>query len=230
MAALSSEQQHDIQGFGLAGFRKDHQLLVGVVFPTPEAGRKLIGRLAGMAASLWEVRRFNQLFSEIRKRTGEERIVEATWRALRISGKGYQALGVDLSGLPDGEGRNAFAAGMAQRAEQVGDDAVDDLDKAVDRTEKLIENTGCEKVWSEGGARLPVSLRGKEHFGFKDGISRWLVETEAGVDAWTRRLASVIDSDDRRLIVKLEDRVNGSLGAADWAWINARVPRAQVAA
>jgi Dyp-type peroxidase family len=200
LPALTSEQQHNIQGLGLAGFRKDHQELIGVRFGTAEAGKRFIGRSAGRVATLWEVRHFNRLFSEIRRRTNEEGIVEASWRALLISHKGLQVLGADTGGLPEGEGANAFVAGMAQRSTQIGDtregdaptqwlepfrpgagldamvvlaaDSIDDLDDAVRDTERLIENAGCERAWSERGNTLRGALTGHEHFGFKDGISQ----------------------------------------------------------
>jgi Dyp-type peroxidase family len=185
---------------GLAGFRKDHQVLIGVRFGTAEAGKRFIGRSAGRVATLWEVRHFNRLFSEIRHRTNEEGIVEASWRGLLLSHKGLQVVGLDVTGLPQGESTNAFAAGMAQRAAQIGDtrdadaptqwlepfrpdagldamvvlaaDSIDDLDDALRDTERLIENAGCERAWSERGNTLRGPLTGHEHFGFKDGISQ----------------------------------------------------------
>jgi Dyp-type peroxidase family len=200
MAALTEEQEHNIQGIGLAGFRKDHQELIAIRFPDPDAGKRLIAKLVHSVASLWEVRRFNRLFSEIRQRTRQEGIVEASWRGLLLSAKGYSQLSADLTGLPDGESKTAFSAGMAERGQEIGDtrendvatgwvepfrpdsgvhamvvlaaDAEDDLDKAVDEVTELISATGCEKAWSERGATLPPPLKGHEHFGFKDGISQ----------------------------------------------------------
>src|SRR5690242_8272072 len=108
--AFTDDQLHDIQGLGIAGFRKDHHELIGVRFGDAKGGRRLTQRLEAQVASAWEVLTFNRLFSEIRHRTGRETI-EATWTGFMISSHGYAALGVGLSGLPASEGTSAFAAG-----------------------------------------------------------------------------------------------------------------------
>jgi len=200
MADLTDEQLRNIQGLGLAGFRKDIQDLIGVRFRSADAGRRLLKVATPLTANAWEVRAFNALFSEIRRRTGGmERIVEATWHGLLISAKGYSVLGVNTNELPAGEGSAAFASGMLGRAAQIGDtrptdspdqwldafrdgglhalivlasDSRDDLDEALDALHKQIEATGCEQVWYERGETLPDALRGHEHFGFKDGVSQ----------------------------------------------------------
>jgi Dyp-type peroxidase family len=194
---FSDQQLHDIQGFGIGGFNKDHQELLFLRFGDPAAGRRLIGQLQPNVATAWEVGLFNRLFSEIKGRTGTEPLA-ATWLALTISAAGYQALGVSTTGLPAGEGTNAFNAGMAARAPQIGDtgpldapgqwlepfrsgvhacivvaaDEPDDLDAAVTLIGEQVSAADATIVHQERGETLPAPLTGHEHFGFKDGISQ----------------------------------------------------------
>lgn len=198
-AAFTDDQLKDIQGFGIAGFLKDHQELLFVRFTSPAGGRSLLGSLQTHTASAWEVGTFNQVFSEIKHRTGEE-IICATWIGVLISAEGYQALSVATTGLPAGEGTNAFNAGMANRSPQIGDtdsldipsgwlppfqpgagvhlcivvaaDEVNDLDAAVTMIGNQVSSCECQVVFQERGNTLPGDLRGHEQFGFKDGISR----------------------------------------------------------
>ena len=70
MAALSDDNLRNIQGIGLAGFRKDQQEFVFVRFDDQASGRRLLNELAPSVASAWEVGEFNRVFSEVRKRSG----------------------------------------------------------------------------------------------------------------------------------------------------------------
>lgn len=196
MAAFTLAQQQDIQGFGIAGFRKDNQELLFIEFSDAAGGRRLLGLLEPRIASAWEVDTFNHLFSEVRDRTGNETL-SATWTAVLISASGYRALGVATTGLPAGTGTDAFNSGMANRSAQIGDsgpdapatwlgpfrsgvhaciivaaDEPDDLDEAVTAIGEQISGCGCTVVYQEHGATLPNPLTGREHFGFKDGISQ----------------------------------------------------------
>jgi Dyp-type peroxidase family len=197
----------NIQGIGLAGFRKDHQELLFVDFKDAKGARRLIGQLEPNVATQHEVAAFNQLFSEIAARRGSE-VIEATWMALLLSARGLELLGADLGELPEGEGSVAFTAGMAARAEQIGDtreadapqgwekafrpgaepihalivlaaDRDDDLEDHTKKVRERIKAAGAKVVFSERGHTLEDRLRGREHFGFKDGISQPAV---VGVD------------------------------------------------
>jgi Dyp-type peroxidase family len=199
---VSTEPDLDnIQGVGLAGFRKDHQELLFVRFGDAKGARKLLGHLQPDVSSQREVGEFNALFSEIRRRDEKEDVVEATWTAVALSARGLEVLGADLGGLPEGEGRTAFTEGMAKRSEEVGDtrpgdqpdgwekafrpggepihallilasDRADDLARHVAEVRERIENASCEVAFSERGHTLDGKLRGHEHFGFKDGVSQ----------------------------------------------------------
>ena len=204
MTAFSDIQLRNIQGIGLAGFRKDQQELVFVRFGDAQSARRLLAGLAPRVASAWEVGQFNALFSEIRRRTRAEGAVKATWVGLGISALGYRKLGVSLEELPATEGTAAFLAGMAQRSAQIGDmrptdaptqwlaefrpgagveavivvasDEEDDFDRAVRGVGDLVSGSGCEVAYQERGATLPGPLRGHEHFGFRDGGSQPAIE------------------------------------------------------
>ena len=197
--AFTSEQLEDIQGFGIAGFNKDHQELLFVRVGDPVGGRRLLSWLQSRTASAWEVGTFNQLFKEIKGRTNNEPLA-VTWIAVLISAAGYQALGISTSGLPAGDGTAAFNGGMASRAPNIGDtgpldvptswltpfrpgegvhlcivaaaDEPDDLDEAVTTIGEQISACNCEVVYQERGETLPSPFVGHEHFGFKDGISQ----------------------------------------------------------
>jgi Dyp-type peroxidase family len=209
MPPISDADLQDIQGVALGRFRKDHQDLLFVQLNTPDAARRLLSWLAPRIATAWEVRLFNELFSEIRHRTGrEEDTVQSTWISVGISATGYAVLGVDVTELGTGEGANAFRAGMVARsATSIGDstedqpsnwlepfqsgtgidlvvivasDDRDDLDARTDEVASEIQNAGAVVVYRERGATLPPPLTGHEHFGFKDGISQPAID---GFDA-----------------------------------------------
>lgn len=117
-------REENVQGVGLAGFRKDHQELLFVRFGEAKKARRLIGHIAPTVASHKEVAAFNSLFSEIRGRGGEAAdawTVQATWLAVGLTAVGLEQLGAELSGLPEGEGKTAFTETMRNRSGQIGD-------------------------------------------------------------------------------------------------------------
>jgi Dyp-type peroxidase family len=207
MGAFNDDQLKNIQGMGIAGFRKDRQQLLFVTFPDASSGQRLLQQLGTLVASAYSVGKFNDAFSEIRKRMGEN-VIEATWIGVLLSAKGYRKLGVDLNELPSGEGSAAFIAGMASRAQQVGDtrptdssdqwlsafrrdqgvdaliviasDDDDDFNERITAINNLLSACGCEVEYQERGNTLPSPHTGHEHFGFKDGLSQPAID---GYDA-----------------------------------------------
>jgi Dyp-type peroxidase family len=196
---FTDAQLQQIQGFGIAGFRKDHQETLFVRIASPAGGKQLLTLLAPQIACAWEVGTFNALFKEVLGRTGDEPLA-AVWTALLISATGLSALGVTTSDLTT-PSADAFAAGMAARAAEIGDtqpqdaptqwlapfqtganqvhfavvvaaDEEDDLAERVLSIGNMINDAGCEIVFQERGDTLPMPLTGHEHFGFKDGISQ----------------------------------------------------------
>lgn len=201
MPTFTDDQLANIQGVGIAGFRKDHQRFLFVRFRDSTTGTALLRAVTDRIASASEVGQFNALFSAIRRRTGEDPSVKATWTGLLVSSAGYAKLGVNLDAeLPASDGSVAFKAGMAARSAFIGDtrskdapsqwkpefrpperiDAVlvvaaddpEDLDETAIRLSDAITDAGCELVGNFRGATLEGAMRGHEHFGNKDGISQ----------------------------------------------------------
>lgn len=187
-----------IQGVGIARFKKNHQELIFFTFGSTGA-RRMCARLHPLISSASEVADFNEDYSEARRQHGLDPDMRSLWVGLGISASGLAKLGVDLGTLPPGPGSDAFVAGMASRASQIGDvaantptqwltpfaskggvDAVliaaaDDpgaLGEKVESLVELITSNGGQVVFAERGATLPGALRGHEHFGFKDGGSQ----------------------------------------------------------
>ncbi len=204
---LTPEQQRNIQGLGLAGFRKDHQHLLFVNFADVGSAQRLLTAMLPLIASYLEVSAFNRAFTEILNRTGREDVISASWLGVMIGPRGYQKLGVDLAAeLPAGPGNEAFAAGMAARAQLIGHtrpndepsgwlpafqpengvdacvvlaaDDPDELDRRLAEACDLIAAAGCTIVYEAASNTLLGPLRGHEHFGFKDGISQPAIERE----------------------------------------------------
>ena len=185
----------DIQGNVLAGFNKDHQALLFVVFSSPAAGRAFVAGAARSVASVDEVAAFNGAFRSSVARAGSERSAPtATWVNLAISHAGLARLersAEELSAFPE-----EFRAGMRARAAVIGDtetsapsqwlapfqddlhavvivaaDRSADLDAEVARQEQLANSAGVEVTFVQrGDARTDEP--GHEHFGFKDGVSQ----------------------------------------------------------
>lgn len=199
MTAFTDDQLKAIQGFGIGGFKKDHQELLFLRFPNADAGKQFVAWTGPQVANAWETTSFNALFDEIKARTNTEPL-EATWTALMISAAGFVTLGVPTTDLPAGEGTNAFNQGMAARSAQIGDTrpgdapgswrapfqpgagvhaavvvASDDPEDLAGQVEAIANQAaafGCEVVFQEAGATLPPPLTGHEHFGFRDGLSQ----------------------------------------------------------
>jgi Dyp-type peroxidase family len=195
---FSDDDLKNIQGLGLAGFKKDHSHLLFVRFTSQASGRALMTALSGRVASAWEVGRFNEVFAETRQRSGVENL-EATWIGLGLSSAGLAQLGVDAGNeLGAGAGTDAFVQGMVARAAAIGDtrptdapsnwlhpfngsepridalvilagDDPDDLSRFVMEVVDTVSATGCELAYEEPGHALPS---GREHFGFRDGGSQ----------------------------------------------------------
>jgi hypothetical protein len=53
--------------------------------------------------------------------------------------------------------------------------------------------------------------------------SQWLVETAEPVSVWADRLIRAMDRDDRLLITRVQQPVQGWLDQATWDWLNARI-------
>ena len=187
-----------IQGLGIAGFKKDHQELLFLTFGSASKAKTLIAALVPRIANAAEVRAFNAAFSQALHRHGEDPEMQALWVGLGVSASGLEKVGANLAELPPA-GRAAFTAGMAARAGVIGDiagsdpstwhpafrskggvdavivvaaDEVNELNEVVDELAELVTRHEGTVVFQERGETLPGAMKGREHFGFKDGASQ----------------------------------------------------------
>lgn len=125
----------------------------------------------------------------------------ATWRALSLTHAGLTELigGAPYGDAPRGTTQEAFLQGPARRAEHLGDtdesapehwlfgaegqppvhavltlaaDRPEDLARALAEEREEAGDLGLAVVFEQPAGTLAGSLRGREHFGFKDGISQ----------------------------------------------------------
>jgi Dyp-type peroxidase family len=187
----------EIQGNVVAGFNKDYTSYLFFALPDePGQARAWLAGLVNEVATAQEVKRFNDLFREIRKRRGDrEGVVEAAWMNLALTHEGLGKLGVDESEL--GQFPDEFREGMRRRKETIGDlgdndpdrwpndlgkkaihalmivaaDTVEDLNREVRYFIRHAASYEVSLVFQQDGMTRP-DAPGHEHFGFKDGISQ----------------------------------------------------------
>jgi Dyp-type peroxidase family len=187
-----------IQGNILAGFRKDHEVLLFLAFGEQNAARTWLRTLAPRIATTAQVVTFNEQFSEARRNSGRDpETLKAVWLNVGLTNHGVRALdpsrGGDLDVFTD------FVQGPAIRAESLGDveasdpgtwivggsgqpdidalliiaaDEPTDLATEVARQRADLASAGISMVFEQLGATLPGHRRGHEQFGFKDGVSQ----------------------------------------------------------
>jgi Dyp-type peroxidase family len=185
-----------IQGNIIGGFNKDYQTFLFLKFNDSDKGRKWVGQIVPEIATSKEVLAFNDLFKALKKRSGREGIVKATWTNIAFTHSGLKVLGIpdtDLNSFPDD-----FKAGLATRAAQVGDfgnsapenwvgplgskdvhallivasDSLSDLNALVDGyINDPIFTVAVTIIFRQEG-RTRFDDPGHEHFGFKDGVSQ----------------------------------------------------------
>lgn len=135
----------DIQGNILAGFQKDHQLLVGLRLRDIAAARRWLRRLVPEVATTTEVHHFNQLFQRLKTRRGRDpEGMAATWMNLAVSAGGLEKLTSpgEVAQLPD----DAFRLGLLARSAAVLHDPA-------------IGEPGGPDTWKVGGPdRVPDVL------------------------------------------------------------------------
>jgi Dyp-type peroxidase family len=192
----------DIQGNILAGFNKDHQLLVALVIRDVAAAKAWLSRIAPHISSLAEVIHFNRLFRARRRRLGHDPMgLIATWANIALSHGGIAKLTsqAEADGVPD----EGFRQGLPDRAADLGDRPLIDgepvsshwavgaagrvpdilLIVAGDDREQLerVVTQLCPGAGDLAGAPEVIwrelgetrsDLPGHEHFGFKDGVSQ----------------------------------------------------------
>lgn len=193
---------HDIQGNILAGFNKDHQLLMALRLADMAAARRWLRRILPSINSLAEVGQFNALFRMRKARLGQDpHGLVATWVNIAFSHSGLAALSsaADADGVPD----DAFKQGLAARAGILGDvspggqpeptadwviggtgnipdvllivasDDPGELDSTAKRIQPAAgDGTAPPIVIWQEMGNTRPDLPGHEQFGFRDGISQ----------------------------------------------------------
>ncbi|WP_367137438.1 Dyp-type peroxidase [Saccharothrix sp. HUAS TT1] len=189
---------HEIQGNVLAAFNKDHQLFRFVRFTDDGLARTWLAAMLGHLSTTADVEDFNELFSLGRAVLGDDPPdVRATWVNVALT---PEAL-VDLSINPAATRRDlrAHFPHTAEQAARANGDVADSapahwrfgradqrvhavVTVASDDPERLRSTErdldvldtllGVTTVHEQRAATLPGDQRGREHFGYKVGISQ----------------------------------------------------------
>jgi Dyp-type peroxidase family len=192
--AISAKQPFlaggEIQGNLFPGFNKDHVRLIFLRMDDPVAAKRWIKQISSCVATAREVWDFNRLFSNTKCRRGFEGTVKATWVNVALSYGGLKKLvGEEVNQFADEAFQNSarrsgadwIVGGRGNEVDVVviiaADDPVD-LDAAARRVRDDIyapnrETTGgVYVVFEQGGAAGDGVMRGREHFGWADGVSQ----------------------------------------------------------
>jgi Dyp-type peroxidase family len=110
----------NVQGNILAGFNKDHQVLLFLRITDAEQFRVWLGELTPFVATTEEVLAFNRLFKLLRRRRGESNVLQVTWMNIAFSFGGLAKL---APGGTEEFRDEAFRHGMAARSRDLGDPA-----------------------------------------------------------------------------------------------------------
>jgi Dyp-type peroxidase family len=189
---------HDIQGDGLAGFRKDHGAFLFLRIADVPRARRWIAWLAPQVATLAQVHAFNRLFRTERLRSGAPAST-ATWVNVCFTAAGLAQLTseAEVAEFDD----EPFRAGLAARSAGLGDPVdpsspghpgkwsaggpetpVDLLVIVAGDVKQDVQLVADEIMAGEGAEGLELvqrhvaatrsDLPGHEHFGFRDGVSQ----------------------------------------------------------
>jgi Dyp-type peroxidase family len=199
----------EIQGDSLAGFRKDHVVLLFVRFEVARmsAARAWLAEFADhVAAYLGAVHAFNASYRRMRRTLAGPRM-SATWTSIAFTFDGLRLLApdADFTAIDPSFRAGAFAnAGFAgdptdgspgdPRTWLVGKpddpvhalitvaaDSAPDADEVAELCSRSLPHAGITLVFSQRGD-IRSGQPGHEHFGFKDGISQPGVRGRVGTD------------------------------------------------
>lgn len=197
---LKLRESDDIQGDVIAGFKKDQMTLLFLKFEDPARARTWVKALEPQISTTRQVATFNAAFSEARKASvgDDPKALKATWINVGFTCAGLRELtGKDpLPFVKPGSGLEAFKQGSDKRALgdtgdsspemwlfgngkgqvvhavlTVASDTVQDLQATVRQQREACAAAKIVIVFQQDTATLSGSRRGKEHFGFKDGVS-----------------------------------------------------------
>lgn len=192
---------HDIQGNVLPGFNKPHQYVLCFRLGAADAGRQFLQGLVPHISTLEEVLAFRRLYRQLNKRLGRKPKGElsATFLNVAFSHPGLAKLTPDAAlfesepfrlGLaarspllgdptdPDHDGSPAqWVIGGPETVPDVlviiGGDRQEELQRKVAKVKADAETHGLTCLYDEEMNTLESDgITGREHFGFKDGISQ----------------------------------------------------------
>ena len=193
--------RRNIQGNILPGFNKDHQHFLFYRITAFLPARTFVRLISPSVTSMDEVLDFVRDHRALRMKLGvrEPPGLEATWVNIAFSCRGIEKLG---AGTGEQFGEQGFRQGLAERSTYLGDptdpshpghrsrwrvggphneadilvivasDTTPGLAGKVEEVRKLAETARLELIFEQRGDTLPDHLRGREHFGFKDGVSQ----------------------------------------------------------
>ncbi|TQM83999.1 Dyp-type peroxidase family [Saccharothrix saharensis] len=191
-------ESQEIQGNVLAAFNKDHQVFRFVRFTDEKLGRTWLAAMLGHIATTADVEDFNEVFSLGRTMFGGDPAgLKATWANVSLTPGGLVELSINpdatredlrehfphtaeqaarANGDTDDSAPARWLFGRAdQRVHAVVTVASDDEDRLAATTRNLdVLDTllGVTVVHEQRAATLPGERRGREHFGYKDGVSQ----------------------------------------------------------
>jgi Dyp-type peroxidase family len=191
----------DIQGNTIPGFNKDHQDFLFFRIADVEQAKRWLRWIAPLISSMEEVLSFVRAHRALRLRLGvREPPLCATWVNIAFSYRAIALLAGKADAHAFGD--QSFRQGLAGRSTYLGDPtrsrhpghrrrwvvggpkkeadilvivAADDpahLKSMADSIKHRAATSGLRLLFEQRGATLPGSLRGHEHFGFKDGVSQ----------------------------------------------------------
>jgi len=191
-----------IQGNIIPGFNKDHQHFLFYRITDVSPAKKFLRAIAPHITSMYEALEFVRAHRALRMRLGvvEPPGLKATWVNIALSCPGIEKLAGAGTGEQFGE--QSFRQGLAERSTYLGDptnraepghksrwrvggpdneadilvivasDTLPGLAGKVGLVRRWAAAYRLELIFEQRGDALPGTLRGHEHFGFKDGVSQ----------------------------------------------------------
>ena len=194
------KQRASIQGNTIPGFNKDHQHFLFFRIRDVRRTKRWLRWISPIISSMEEVLIWVRAFRALRRRLGAEPPMCATWVNIAFSHRAIEVLAGKADAATFGE--QSFRQGLAARSTYLGDpsnashpghrrkwviggpkneadilvivaaDDSEDLETMVDVIKGRAADARLRLLFEQRGDTLPGSLRGHEHFGFKDGVSQ----------------------------------------------------------
>jgi Dyp-type peroxidase family len=196
-----AKERANIQGNTIPGFNKDHQQFLFFRLGNVKKAKQWLRWIAPLISSMEEVLAFVRSHRALRLRLGvKEPPMCATWVNIAFSHHAIELL-VNKADA-EAFGDQSFRQGLAERSTYLGDptdrkhpghrqcwvvggpkkeadilvivaaDDDEDLVSTADAIKRQAAAFGLRLMFEQRGDNLPGTLRGHEHFGFKDGVSQ----------------------------------------------------------